>query len=126
MSSEHFPFPVIDFSVSLRPRPSSKSRQGLHFSYSVGALLGPAAVGQFGYRNVLVVFGVLAIPASLVSFVADGGDDSESASGWHLPVSAQETILQEVFDETTSSTESTASSESDADIIEGKAWISVV
>ncbi|CAM9286191.1 unnamed protein product, partial [Choristocarpus tenellus] len=41
--------------------------QGLHLSFSVGALLSPAAIGQFKYCSVFVAFSVLAIALGVIS-----------------------------------------------------------
>ena len=89
--------------------------------------MAPATVGQLGYRTVFVTFGLLAMPASLACYVADGGDESDSSSsGWPLRGGGKGMLLQDKSDKTTYMTDSTASFESDADSMEGKAWASVV
>ncbi|CAM9362746.1 unnamed protein product [Hapterophycus canaliculatus] len=46
--------------------------QGLHFSFSAGALCAPAAVGQVGYRVVFLAFGLLAQPVGLACCLSSG------------------------------------------------------
>ncbi|CAN0426269.1 unnamed protein product [Pylaiella littoralis] len=43
--------------------------QGLHFSFSAGALLAPAAIGQLGYRTVFLTSGLLALPTGVVCWL---------------------------------------------------------
>lgn len=88
--------------------------------------MAPAAVGQLGYRTVFVAFGLMAMPASLACYVVDGGDESDSGGGWPLRAGGQGSPFQEESDKMTYLTHSTASFENDADVMEGKAWTSVV
>lgn len=87
--------------------------------------MAPAAVGQLGYRAVFIAFGLLAVPASLACYVDDSGDESGRSGGWPLPEGGQGMMLQEESDGTTYSTDSIASFESNADVMEGKAGASV-
>lgn len=54
--------------------------QGLHFSFSAGALLAPAAIGQLGYRAVFLSFGLLALPAGMVCCLAAPAAAAASAA----------------------------------------------
>lgn len=66
--------------------------QGLHFCFSAGALIAPAAMGQLGYRTVLVFCGFLALPGGISCCLAgaipcsgDEGDCSASSRGTKSP-----------------------------------------
>lgn len=54
--------------------------QGLHFSFSAGALLAPAAIGQLGYRTVFLSFGLLALPTGVVCCLAAPAAAAAAAS----------------------------------------------
>lgn len=101
-----------------RPRTVLR-QQGLHFFFSAGASVAPAAVGQLGCRQVFLAFGLLAIPASLACCLAnDGGEDRDS--GWPLLHESGDSILREESDGTVISIDATTTGDDDIDMMEGK------
>ena len=57
----------------LKPATADNAMQGLHFFFSVGALVAPVLVGRFGYRAIFFTFGLLSMPAALGCCLSDGG-----------------------------------------------------
>ena len=85
----------------------------MHFFFSFGAFVAPAAVGEVGYRTIFVSFGVLAIPASLACCLAEGNNSDSGADRAWSSEGTGPGILLVALDRRTRSTDvtSTASGE---------------
>lgn len=57
--------------------------QGLHFCFSAGALIAPAAVGQFGYSKVFLWFGLLSLPVAVACWCLAEGNEGETKTGFY-------------------------------------------